>query len=233
MFEKHRAKVAAKAAERKHQELISQYESALKKWNAQLAVYSSYIEVANTFKGNDTNELMLKPGEALFYKVTSAGLVGERRSHGHYEGGSSGFSVPIGHIGHSSIRYRAGASRGHYVEGAAYETDVDVGNLYVTNKRVIFQGKRSTRECSFDKLVGKRYDNTNGTATFSVSNRQSPTTVRYGSSVAPWFVLRTELALAYYKGVVPQFRAGLEKLKNDLIAQKPAPPDQAGTPAES
>ena len=37
-----------------------------------------------------------------------------------------------------------------------------------------------------------------------VSNRQRPMTVHYGSDLDAWFVERFELALAHFRGTVPQ-----------------------------
>lgn len=62
-----------------------------------------------------------------------------RRNAGHYEGKSSGISIPVASIGGRSVRYRVGASRGHYVQGAPVPTPVDTGTVYITNKRVISQ----------------------------------------------------------------------------------------------
>ncbi|HUD07686.1 MAG TPA: hypothetical protein VMQ52_01260 [Candidatus Saccharimonadales bacterium] len=219
MFQKHKAKVAEQKAEK-------QYQSDLAKWEVQDKLFTSYIEVAKTFKGNSSGEIMLKPGEALFYKVTGASLVGEKRGAGHYEGRSQGVSVPIGHIGHSTVRYRAGASKGHFVQGTPYEAAVDVGTAFITNRRVIFEGAKQTRECSFDKLIGTNFDTQKGQATFSTSNRQKPTTIHYGLDVSAFFVFRFQLAMAYYKHTLPQLMDYLVKHKAELEANKPIPPAQ-------
>jgi hypothetical protein len=101
---------------------------------------------------------MLTAGEAVFYKVTGCSLVEDRAGKGHYEGRSQGVSIPVGSIGGRSVRYRAGASKGHYVQGKPVSTAVDTGTVYITSRRVIFAGSRQTRECAFTKLVGFHHD---------------------------------------------------------------------------
>lgn len=48
--------------------------------------------------GSD-GQLMLKPGEAIFYKVTGAALIEERRGAAQWKGRSQGFSIPVGSLG--------------------------------------------------------------------------------------------------------------------------------------
>jgi hypothetical protein len=213
MFQKHKAKVAE-----------HKYETALATWEHQVEAVTTFINTAQTFKGINTDEVMLKPGELLFFKVTGAGLVGQKRGAGHYEGKSSGISVPVGHIGHSTVRYHVGQQKGHYVQGATYEAAVDVGTVFVTNKRVIFEGSKQTRECSFDKLIGVQSDQQKGQTTLAVSNRQTPTTIHYGVDVLPAFVFRLELALANYKNTVPKLLEQLNQTKADIEAKKPVQP---------
>ena len=201
MFEERRARKAAK-----------EYQEALDRWQAQRAGYAELLKLALNFRGIPCKEIMLGFGEALFYKVTGAALIEDRRRRGHYVGRSSGVSVPIG-IGGHTVRYRVGASSGHYVQGAPTPTAVDTGTVYITNKRVIFQGARQTRECAFAKLIGFQHSHSEGTTTFSVSNRQKPTTIRYGSKLSASFDFRLDLALAQFNGtlrdLVHQLRAEL------------------------
>ncbi|MGC8628136.1 MAG: hypothetical protein ACP5VR_11435 [Acidimicrobiales bacterium] len=68
----------------KHQEkkLEKEHEGTLAKWQAERDGYSELVQLAESFKGLPTNEIVLGPGEALFYKVTGAALL-ESRSTGH------------------------------------------------------------------------------------------------------------------------------------------------------
>ena len=71
MFEKHKAKKAAE-----------QYREALAQWQTLRDGYSNLLEVAQQFQGEATDEIMVKPGEALFYKVTNTSLIEERTGPG-------------------------------------------------------------------------------------------------------------------------------------------------------
>ena len=74
--------------------------------------------------------------------------------------------------------------------------------LYITSKRVIFRGARQTRECAFAKLIGFQHSDTEGSTTFSVSNRQKATTMHYGQALSGAFDFRLDLALAHFRGTV-------------------------------
>ena len=67
MFQKHKAKVAE-----------NNYEAALTKWQNQVESVANYIAVAQTFKGNDSDEIMLKPDEPVI-------LQGHKRQSGRRE----------------------------------------------------------------------------------------------------------------------------------------------------
>jgi hypothetical protein len=184
MFEKRRAEKEAK-----------EYQESLARWTAERDGYAQMVEMAASFGGSPASELMLAKDEAVFYKVTGTALVEERRGAGHYEGHSAGVSVPIGTVHGRSVRYRVGANRGHFVQGAPTPTAIDTGTVFITNKRVIFQGAKQTRECAFAKLIGFQHDDNAGSTTFSVSNRQKPTTVHYGPALSGPFDFRLDLAL--------------------------------------
>ena len=213
MFQKHRAEKAAEAQQ-----------NALDDWQQQRDGYAHLLDVAQHFSGSPTNEIMLKPGEALFYKVTGTGLIEERKGKGHYQGGSTGVSIPIGTLHGRSVRYRVGVNRGHYVQGAPVQTAVDTGTTFITNQRVVFQGAKQTRECLFAKLIGASRDDEAGETTLSVSNRQKPTTIHYGPDLSGSFGFRLELALAYYKGTVAEMVAQMQAQLSQIDAERPGGP---------
>jgi hypothetical protein len=203
------------------------YSSSLAKWQEQRDAHAELLTMAREYRGADTNEIMLAQGEALFCKVTNTALVEDRVKGGSWQGRSSGVSVPIGSLGGRSVRYRVGASRGHYVAGTPTPTAIDTGTVFVTNQRVIFQGSKQTRECQFKKLIGVQHDDAEGSTTLSVSNRQKPTTVIYGSNVAPWFDFRLELALAHFRGTVDEVIAEVQRDLEQIESQRPASPEVA------
>jgi len=210
MFEEHRAKKAAQ-----------DYQEALARWQAEHDGYAHLVAVARDFGGDRTADIVLHQGETVFYTVTGCGLVEERRGPGHYQGASSGFSVPVGHTG---VRYRVGATRGHYVQGSPVATAIDRGPVVVTSARVVFLGAHQTRECDFAKLIGVTHDDRAGETTFSVANRQTPVTVHYGPALAAAFEFRLDLALAHFRGTVAQMVAELEADLARIDAARPVPP---------
>jgi hypothetical protein len=206
-------------------------QAAAEDWQAKRDAYAKLLQTAQTFNGASASELMLLPGEAVFYKVTGASLIEDRKAQGHYQRGSRGVSVPLGSIGGRAVRYRVGASHGHYVQGASKPTAIDTGTVYITNKCVIFQGGRQTRECTFAKLLGFHHDDREGSTTFSVSNRQKPTTIHYGPQLSASFDFRLDLAIAHFKGTVPQFISQLRTELARIDTGRPAGPVAALVPA--
>lgn len=213
MFGQHRKKKAAR-----------QRQEAFDSWQAQRDECADLLQTAQTFHGTDAPELMLSAGEAVFLSVTGASLIEERRGAGHYEGRSRGVSIPVGF----GVRYRTGESRGHYVQGTPTSTAIDTGTAYITNKRVIFRGAKQTRECAFAKLIGFQHYN-DGFTTFSVSNRQKPTTIHYGPSLSGSFGFRLDMALADYKGTVSSLVHQLQSELARIDADRP--PGLPGLPA--
>lgn len=213
MFEKRKAEKAAR-----------EHGAALASWTQQRDGYAHLVDVAQNFGGSTTTEIMLKPGEALFYKVSNTALVEERAGKGHYQGASAGVSIPIGSVHGRSVRYRVGATRGHYVQGAPVQAAVDTGTTYITNQRVVFQGAKQTRECLFAKLIGASHDDSAGETTISVSNRQKPTTIHYGAALSDNFNFRLELAVANFKGTVPELVDQMRQQLAQIDAERPGGP---------
>jgi hypothetical protein len=128
--------------------------------------------MATTKQSSMSTDIILKPGEAAFGTVSNVSLVEDRRGPGHYSGVSQGVSIPIGSVGGHSVRYRVGASRGHYVQGSLHPEAVDTGNLVITNQRVLFVGGRKTVECLFAKLVNANVE-AGHSFTFCLEPRES------------------------------------------------------------
>jgi hypothetical protein len=204
--------------------VVKQQQSVVERWTQERDAYTTLLQTAMTFQGNTANELMLAAGEAVFYKVTGCSLIEDRKTAGHWEGRSAGVSIPVGSIGGHSVRYRVGTSKGHYVQGTPRPTAIDTGTVYITNKRVVFQGSRQTRECQFAKLIGFHHDDRAGSTTFSVSNRKTPTTVHYGPGLSDAFDFRLDLALAHYKGTLDSL---IRQLQDDLAKIDAARPTGA------
>lgn len=212
MFERHR-----------QHEALKRYEEALATWQAQRDGYAELVATARDFHGLSSNEINLGPGELLFFKVTGAGLSESRQGTGHYEGRSSGLSIPVASIGGHAVRYHVGASKGHYVQGAPVLTVIDHGTVFVTNRRVIFTGAKQTRQCDFAKLISVEHDDQTGTTVLSVSNRQKPIVISYGPALAGAFDFRLDLALANFRGDTESLLKNLEETLSAIDSHKPTP----------
>ena len=198
--------------------------AALHDWQVHHDAYAGMLDTARSFTGTTADGLLLAAGETSFLQVTDTELIEERRGKGTYVGHSQGISVPVTRIGGRQIRYRVGATKGHYVQGDMSPTAIDTGTTYITSTRVVFRGANQTRECAFAKLLGFDHDDDAGTTTLSVSNRTRPTTVRYGPACSATFDFRLDLALAHFRHTVDELVAGLEA---DLAAIDSARPTEA------
>jgi hypothetical protein len=212
MFERRRARRAS-----------ARYQDTLARWQNERDEQAAAVTLAQTYAGEPTTQLMLHPGEAVFATVTNVGLIEQRRGPGQWQGRSSGLSIPVGTLGGRTVRYRIGATKGHYVQGTPHPTAVDTGTLFITNQRLVFDGHGQTRECPFTKLRSVEHA-ADGSTTVWASNRQRPVTVHYGPNLNGWVRLRCDLALAHFRHEVP---ALVERLQRDLVtidAEKPGPP---------
>ena len=235
MFEKFRSKV--KAEEAAHAESVAQkhHDEALAKWQAERDQVASLLATASG-PGSEADGLVLHRGESCFGILQSCSLVEERRGAGHYAGASTGVSIPIGSLGGHSVRYRVGANRGHYVQGAPTPTAIATGTAYFTNQRIVFMSATQTRECAFSKLVGISRDDEAGSMTISVSNRTHPTVLSYGSGVASWVDFRVDVALANFRGDIDHLVSQLTEQLAAIDAAKPTEPvgeAPASTPPEA
>lgn len=215
---RHRLVVAAK-----------HYRAQMAEWQTHVEGLREYLRLVDTFTGVPAPEgVVVAAGEQVYGSVSGAALVETRVRGGHWISGSSGFSIPVASIGGRSVRYRVGRTRGHYVQGAATPAAVDTGTLVITTRRLLFLGARQTRQADFAKLAGYRHDG--GAVTLSVTNRAQPITITYGGSLDSWFVERFELALAHFRGTVPELRAQVQDLLEDASAHRPIAPAGAQAP---
>jgi hypothetical protein len=201
--------------------------AALADWQVRHDAYAALVDTARTFTGTAADGLLLAPWETLFLQVADTELIEERRGRGTYVGHSQGISVPVARVGGRQIRYRVGASKGHFVQGEPSPTAIDSGTTYITSTRVVFRGGSQTRECAFARLLGFDHDPDTGSTTLSVSNRKTATTIHYGPSCAATVEFRLDLALAHFRGTVDELVDGLEADLAAIDAERPG----AGSPA--
>jgi hypothetical protein len=221
VFEKFRANKAAKAAAAVQQQ---EKRSALQdrsNWQAEHDEAQHLVELATTLgAGTNNTELILQKDEALIGSVQNASLIVEREVGAHFVGGAQGVSIPIGSIGGRSVRYRVGGMRGHRVAGVPTPTAIDVGEFFVTDQRLIFEGAKSSKECRLDKLISVHHVEP-GEITIAVSNREKPTTIYYGPRVAAMVDFYIDLALARFHGQGDAFVQHLVAQVASIDARKP------------
>ena len=209
MFEKHK--------ERVHESEVAR-ETAT--WNDQVSELQTLLALIDGTGTLESSDVMLRSGERLLGHMTNVSLIGQVRGPGHYQGGSQGLSIPIGSLGGRSVRYRVGATRGHYVQGQPSPTAVDHGSVSITTQRLIYQGAAKTAECLYAKLLGIQH--APGEITVSVSNRQRPTVLFFGAALDDWVSNRLNLAMAIFAGRSDQERAQLQSQLDALARAKPS-----------
>lgn len=91
--------------------------------------------------------VILKKGEQAL--VAEAATLCRWSSRSSFVGASQGISFPIGHTG---IRYRIGAFRGHPVE-QRFLAHVDAGTLVLTTQRLVFVGRIRSTSTPVTKLL--------------------------------------------------------------------------------
>ncbi len=157
--------------------------------------------------------LVLKPGEKAVW-AGEGQLVEPRRGPGHYAGGSQGLSFQVA----KGVRYRVGASRGHYVPGDEAQTVVDRGTVTVTAERVVFTGTTATREWDFAKLLDTESTEDRTLVLIHVSDRQKVS----GIKTAPAFADAVGLAVTIHQNGLPDTVAALSREADAHRAQRPS-----------
>src|SRR5580700_6655105 len=73
-----------------HQEhkAYQDYQAKLAAWQQQRDAYADLVNVAATYAGEPSPDIMLKPGETVFAAVTHVALVEDRRGAGEWKGRS-------------------------------------------------------------------------------------------------------------------------------------------------
>ena len=105
------------------------------------AIKQGYLHVFKT-----GSELILK-NEEVCHIFSLADLI-EGKSKTHFIGVSQGISIRIA----KGISYRAGAFEGKPVT-ENYQSKTDSGILYITNKRIIFNGAKKNISYALDKII--------------------------------------------------------------------------------
>lgn len=205
---------------RKERQAEAKLQADLATWESNRKEVCALLDIVRNAKLAPVEGVLLKSNEGGVAIVKGAHLVEQVRGKGHYAGRSSGVSIPIGSADGRTVRYRVGASKGHYVQDPPHPQTTDTGTLVVTNKRILFIGAKRTVECLFTKVIALSVDS--GVVTVSVSNRQKPTVISVGKSLEDWLTPRLNIALAFHNNDTSGVLQGLEDALREFDASKPS-----------
>lgn len=122
------------------------------------------------------------------------------------------------------MRYRVGATRGHFVQGEERPTPIDTGVVVITNQRAVFMGSKQTREWLWAKLIGVIHSSDAPWTAISVSNREKTSGFLYDDEHSDDIRFRLDLAISRALGTTDELVAQIE----GELAALPAPePTQA------
>jgi hypothetical protein len=221
MFTRFKERREAKGRERLH----DKYERVFSSWNEDDEFMTTCIKTAQSFAGDGDPcaadaPATVHPGERVVGVVQGVGLVEPKRLPGHWQGGYSGFSFRIA----KGVRHNVGGTRGHFEQGAEVISPVDVGNVLVTDKRVVFTGERKAREWQFAKLLGLHHDPDAPRTFLPVSNREAVSGIAYPGSGAPDLRFRISLAIALFNGRLDEFIDELTREHEAHQSERPTEP---------
>ena len=205
LLDRHRDKKAER--ERRH-EIQAQTRAAAAKAAKEDFGRRNRLQDARTNPGTRSGvALMLKNDERVFQELAGLSLIEPRCLPGAWEGRSQGFSAPAA----GGVHYRAGASRGRYVQDAETPASIDSGTVTITDQRVVFQGAHATREWAFTEMLGLQHAHGRQPWTaIEVSNRDMTSGFTYPAVLGGQMRFRLDLAIAHFNGELDSFIAGLE-----------------------
>lgn len=207
---------------RKQRHKDAQQKAVIAEWEGRYKEVQELIALVNRGPNFNSQSVVLKRDEGVIAEVTKAHLIEQVRGKGTYTGRNKGVSIPIGTVGGRSVRYRVGATKGHYVQAPPHPASTDVGTLVITNKRVLFIGAAKTVECLLTKVVAMSMED--GVLTVSVSNRQKPSSFSVGNSLTEWLGVRVNIALAFFN---EDAASALRELQRSLAQMESSKPEES------
>jgi hypothetical protein len=210
---------------RRYRKAMDAYRRTLQPWQQEADDLRAHLTTARQFAGATAADepsvpLQLRAGERVFDVVERAALVEPKRLPDRWVGGYSGFSFRLAR----GVRYHVGATKGRRVPGEEVPTAVDNGTATITDRRVVFQGDRRSREWDYGKLLGYHHDPHQPVTLFQVSNREQVSGILYDRQLAEDVQFRLALALAHHGGAVDQLVGHLESQLAAHDAERPVPP---------
>jgi hypothetical protein len=212
-FKNLKAKRAAKQAQARYQEELTEWQSETDLLTQALEIFTSAAEgkkIEDQSLVQKDGEFVIWTGNAVFHEAG--------RTPTRYAGGSAGFSVPVG----AGIRVRVGSHRGTLVPGDAMQMDKDEGFVKLTNQRLIFAGALETNEWAFSKILSVAKTEDGNDFLIGVSNRKKTSGLRFTYSDAKFFSRIFAMALYAYEEGIPETITTIKKELKQLTSEKPA-----------
>ena len=214
--------IAKWKAKRAYKNAMEVYEGELTDWQSDIEIFETIINALElAAKGEDavSNLTVQKDGEVVLWRgqgqFHQAG-----RGAGKYVGSSQGLSMPIG----GGLRYRVGAMRGTYVSGDPIQKYAEVGDVVLTNQRVMFNEMFNTREWLFSKWNGAAASSDETDYIFHVSNRQKTSGILFGARDGREFNRFLSCALIAAEYGIDRVITEIDKNLKELTEDKPVIP---------
>ncbi len=207
-----KAKRAAKAAKKR-------YEVELAEWQSETEILNQALEIfKNAAEGKEVDDQSLVQKDGEFVIWTGNAVFHEAgRGPSKYVGGSQGFSIPIV----AGIRYRVGSFSATRIPGEAMQIDKDQGFVKLTNQRLIFAGSLETSEWAFSKILSVAKTEDGNDFLIGVSNRKKTSGLRFTNSDAQFFARIFAMALYAYENGIRETIKTIEKELKQLTSDKP------------
>ncbi len=209
-------------AKRANKEAMANYDLQINDWRTDVEIFQKIREAfLIATKGEDvvSNQTIQKPGEIVLWKAQ--GQFHEAgRGAGSYQGSSQGLSIPVV----AGIRYRVGATRGTFVSGDPIQKYGEVGDVILTNQRVMFNGMFNTKEWAFAKWNGAAASADETDYIFHVSNRQKTSGVLFSAHDGREFNRFLSCALIAAEYGMDRVNKEIDKNVKELEEDKPAIP---------
>ena len=209
-------------ARRANKEAMANYDLEIIDWRTDVEIFQKIREAfLIAGKGEDvvSNQTIQKPGEIVLWKAQ--GQFHEAgRGAGSYQGSSQGLSIPVV----AGIRYRVGATRGTFVSGDPIQKYGEVGDVILTNQRVMFNGMFNTKEWAFAKWNGAAASADETDYIFHVSNRQKTSGVLFSAHDGREFNRFLSCALIAAEYGMDRVIKEIDKNVKELEEDKPAIP---------
>jgi hypothetical protein len=209
-------------AKRANTEAMALYKIEFDDWQTDVATFKKITEAFElAAKGEDaaSNLTIQKKGEVVLWR--GQGQFHEAgRGAGSFQGSSQGFSIPVV----AGIRYRVGATRGTFVSGDPIQKYSEVGDVFLTTQRVMFNGMFNTKEWAFSKWNGAATSVEEDDFIFHVSNRQKTSGVLFSRSDGREFNRFLACAIMAAEDGIPHTLQEIAKNRKELEEDKPVIP---------